>query len=125
MSALHEGAAPTGANIGPPFSWTTEMMRRAPAHSFIAGLLAYFLMQAVPTHFESDAKKEAWYWEQMEKQRVEFFAQQQLCEQRKEAKIKDVENLCYGAISNTVSLSEKNRVQLDVLTNLIKETCIN
>ena len=96
------------------FSWVTELLQRVPAHSLMAGLFVYFILYIIP-------QKEAWYWGQLEKERTQFLAVRQAYEERKDEQIRNIEQLCYGAIQQDYSLSKNNEQRLIELHQLVTE----
>lgn len=106
---------PEGANVN-SLSVVNELLQRAPAHSFLTGLFVYLLLFIVP-------EKEAWYWQQIEKQRKEFFEARESFENRKDAQLKEVEGLCHQSILNVSRMTTENQRELAELRDLIMEKC--
>lgn len=110
---------PNANNMNPqsaPFSWVTEFLQRAPAHSVMAGLFLYCFFSVIP-------EKEAWYWGQLEKQRQEFFESRKIYEDRKETQIKELEKQCYAAISGVAAIGDKNNHVLGEIKEIITQKC--
>jgi uridine phosphorylase len=101
----------------PTVSWVSELLQRVPSHMLLAALFIY-------TYFTVNPQRDAFFWQQFEKQRTLFIEVTQAAQARHDAQIKEIEAHCLTAFQAAEKTGQENQQLLQQLLTLLNRSAM-